>query len=305
MQNKYNDKERLIVKKLWGILDASKCSCKISEIKKIQLDFFVDAILRVCSNKDRNITYDNFIKYSLLCAELTNLKIVSNDNEPQIKYQNGLIVISNHLGSNKNTKITNEELTTELMKKKIDKYFVKNFKGFINDDPFIILVASVIKTIQNVVDLASSKLSIALIDFPFPISEVALDSNHFMINRKLNKQYKLFEANLIQKTIEAKRESKLPIFIIFPEGGTSGKNNFQSPYMLNNFHNGYALYAFKNRVPILPIVQVFNNEFNFFTKILKMQFIKNETEITSSTIQLQMQNEINSLINEDNNYFWT
>ena len=70
---------------------------------------------------------------------------------------------------------------------------------------FMILVANVIKTIQRVVDLATAKLSIALIDFPFPISEVALDSNHFMISREFHHQYKLFETKLFQKTIEAKQ----------------------------------------------------------------------------------------------------
>lgn len=305
MGNYYDDKELLIVSKLWKIIDMEKCNHKISKIKEEQLNFFTRAIINILSNDNRQNTYSDFINTSLICTDLANLKIVGNENYEQVNYQDGLIVVSNHLGSSKLTKITKEELRNQLQKINFEWEIVNRIDGFINDDPFLILVAGLIKSIKTFIDLSTAIISVALIDFPFPINEVALDCNHFMISRQLYEQYEIFEKKLQQKIRIAKELNKIPICIVFPEGGTSGKQNSQTPFTLEKFRRGFAVFACENKIPILPIIQLFDNEFNFYTKILKFRFINNTPDINSLDIQTMMQEQLNTLINENNNRFRT
>ena len=63
-----------------------------------------------------------------------------------------------------------------------------------------------------------------------------------------------------------------PVFLILPENGTMGKRLAdKNPYELNEFKKGFAYFSLDTNFPVIPIVQIVDEDANFYTKILKDQ----------------------------------
>ncbi|MBK9566109.1 MAG: hypothetical protein IPO37_13300 [Saprospiraceae bacterium] len=82
---------------------------------------------------------------------------------------------------------------------------------------------------------------------------------------------------------------------IYPEVGTSGKREGKSPYDLSAFRTGFAYLSYEFKIPVLPIVQVFDEFLNIHIKVLNPSFIK-KLKSDALLIKSEMQKAINLTI---------
>lgn len=228
---------------------------KLEIIKNIQIQFLVESINNCL------LTYESFRSCINDIFKCTSLKILSKEN---IRIDSGLIVITNHIGINKLTKIYPQDLED----------VCNNFRTFLphleNDDPFILLLAPVVETIFKSIK-HSDQIEIIFVFMKLaPIyDEILLSLNAVTIERNAPNQYSLLREKVSEKIKEANEHNKKPVVIIFPEGGTSGKSNSGDPYTLLKFKDGYKHLSKDFQLKILPIAISTDSNLNYFAYIGK------------------------------------
>lgn len=223
---------------------------KLSVIKNIQLSFLTTSLGSGGSIKN---------DFQKCIGNIFELSVMNIRAEKLEDYPNGLIVISNHLGLNKLTKIRPADISARLPNKSI-----LEIPRLENDDPFILLLAPVTEYLARQFDTINVYEVIYVFMRLEHSYDIILQSlNAVTIERNKPNQYGLLKKALENKTKEAKKHNKKPLIVIFPEGGTSGKNNCAGPYTLIDFKKGYKLLANDLNLPVLPVAVKFDENINF------------------------------------------
>ncbi len=134
-----------------------------------------------------------------------------------------------------------------------------------NDDPFILLLAPLLKSLSNAIDdFSKFELIFVFMELAPIYTKILHSINTVTIKRDSPNQYVCMNNNIYQKIIDANSRNKKPIVVIFPEGGTSGKYNLGGPYSLLEFKDGYRRLAKDLNLAILPIAIKVDSDINYF-----------------------------------------
>lgn len=249
--NKDDPKEKAIREKL-DLLNNTEWSKSFFEIvKNKQVEFFRNSINKIPSTLSvRNIYLD-------LVEEISSkgkTEIKSGISNLLEIHSGPLIVITNHLGTAKITRVNTSDLNTS--NSQLEEI-----------EPFPIRVAPIY--------LISEKLSMSIhecaIELPDPFLDVQTKSGVLTIPARGEGRTELLQTK-VQSMIESDDKS---IIVMYPEGGTSGKRNSGGPYDLDVFHTGSFVIAKNLGLPILPVFQSFDSSDGFRLDILK-QIMPNE-----------------------------
>jgi len=236
-------------------------------VKDIQIEFIVKSLL----NK-KNELQNCLVSTCLDICKSICLNTIMLDKQPFEKIKvNGVIVISNHLGLNKLTKITTGELICKVHNNPIDSD-IDELPPLTNDDPFLFLFAPVIGTLFDLILGDSAYYSIITMDYPTPYSDIVRRAGGIIVELTGDCKYEklMVEATRISGLIKKMR--KTPVFIFFPEGGTSGKRNDGTPYTLGEFKSGYARLAYDLNIPILPVIVYLDHRSVVTSRVLEISY---------------------------------
>ncbi|MDP3918096.1 MAG: 1-acyl-sn-glycerol-3-phosphate acyltransferase [Candidatus Woesebacteria bacterium] len=205
----------------------------IKNTKELQAKFFKKAF-----SEDENSTHINQLYQKLLkdLATETNVEISSGlENLQEIITTKNVIIITNHLGIIKLTKINNIE-------------------------PFPLRHASILPISQRL----NMSLHESAIELPGKLSSIQRSCGVIVVNAGgRNRTQQLIDDT--RKIIDKEQSA----IVMYPEGGTSGKRNNAGPYDLDVFHTGAFVVAKNLNINILPICQYFSPDTGFKLHILK------------------------------------
>ena len=237
---------------------------KLEVIKNIQIQFLVESI------NNGLLAYESFRNCINDIFKCTSLKILSKEN---IRIDYGLVVITNHIGINKLTKIYPQDLEC------VCNNIQTPLPHLENDDPFILLLAPVVETIFKSIRHSDQVEIIFVFMKLAPIyDEILLTLNAVTIERNAPNQYSLLREKVSEKVKEANEHNKKPVVIIFPEGGTSGKSNSGDPYALLKFKDGYKHLSKDFQLNILPIAISTDSNLNYFACVGKYLSVDSSTD---------------------------
>jgi hypothetical protein len=227
---------------------------KLEKIKNIQLKFLANSI----SNKNNNLA----LTFRDVVQEIFSITALSANITQTLNPSNGLLVISNHLGINKLTKIYPSELKPLIIASSSNIDAIPRLE---NDDPFVLLLAPIVQALSKALEnFERVEIIFVCMEFADIYSSILRNINAVLINRSQSDQYNFLHSQLSVKINNIKRRMKIPIIVIFPEGGTSGKYNDSEPYSLLRFKDGYRHISKSFDMPILPIAISVDSEINYF-----------------------------------------
>jgi len=214
-------------------------------------------------------------KYRELLIELnriSNAKIIAGERYlDELRNEKGIIIVTNHFGIAKLTRIDNSGGRFPVPIKTIE--------------PFPSRCASLL--------LASERLDGDLhetaIELPGALTQIQKACGVLTIPPVGEKRTKI----LIEKVEGLVKKESGAVIVMYPEGGTTGKRNNGGPYDLDEFHSGAFVVAAKTRTPILPVCQTFDPKKGFGLVILEPIFLEekdlgklsNIVEMTKKSMQ--------------------
>lgn len=244
--------ELAIVEKLIKI-PSTQGRLNLSKLKDVQLNFFIQSLTHFA---DSPKYFSQCVKdiFSIVSFTLRTEQIALPDD--------GMIVISNHLGINKLTKIHPQEIKVQLTN------LLTTMPALENNDPFTLLFAPIEKSLLKLVaGRHNYSVIYVFMQLNNPIDEVLSSLNAAIIERTKINQYSRLNEQIKKKIQETRAEAKVPIVVIFPEGGTSGKEIFSDPYSLIKFKSGYKHLARDFELPILPIGVTVDADLNYYATV--------------------------------------
>lgn len=265
--------EKAIRKKLENSVLITDYSRKIvRQLHDVQENFFTDAFKDLDNNQKINKLYQELL---LKLSNSTNSKIISGEhNLDDISSQQGVIIITNHLGLIKLTKIDNS-----------NKKFPLALDNF---EPFPLRHAPILPIAQKL----GFNLHETAIELPHPLSKIQKACGILIVNPEGNNRTQ----KLINDTSQLLDTQKSAI-VMYPEGGTSGKRNNAGPYKLDTFHSGSFVIGLKLNIPILPVCQFFNPDKGFELMILPA-IMPNELKSSPlKDITIRTQNKMQKTLN--------
>ena len=281
----HNSAEKQITNKL-NILGKEICKKKLNKIKDLQLEFIAKSIVTI-----KMVLQNELINTSLDLCELFGYEIQYNNKMHSIP-PNGLIIISNHIGLNKLTKI-NHKLIIQKLTSIGGKNKIEQVQPLLNDDPFLLLFAPLIVVAKKLSKSNNIKIILICTKFPEPYSNIIKKSGGIILDPTIENQYKKLLHSARKKVTECLQNSQIPVFIMFPEGGTSGKTNNDSPYSLLNFKTGYARLSRDLTINSLPVVVSLNQQSKLDITILKT--VSHSEIYDVNTIRSKMQSIIDKI----------
>lgn len=250
---------------------------KLADLKSVQLSFLANSIFK---------TEFTPSAFRACIKEIFQRVLMFSNKESLEPLPDGLIVITNHLGLNKLTKIYPSEILQELPHE-----FVLELPRLENDDPFVLLLAPITEYLSSQFDTSGEFAIIYVFMKLEPVFENILQRiNAVTVERDKPNQYPKLKQDIETKVYELKKQHKKPLIVIFPEGGTSGKSNSADPYQLLEFKKGYRLLAKDLNLPILPVAVKFDSDINIHINAGKLLESENTT--------LQDRNSLQKLLNE-------
>ncbi|OGM26528.1 hypothetical protein A3D00_03430 [Candidatus Woesebacteria bacterium RIFCSPHIGHO2_02_FULL_38_9] len=181
-------------------------------------------------------------------ASIANSKIKSGEEHLRPDLQgNGIIIVTNHLGIAKLTRISN-----------FDHKFPIELEEF---EPF----PSRHALLSPVTQMTGGQMHETAIELPSTLLKIQESCEVLTIPVKGKGRTEL----LSKKVRILLSEEDRPIVVMYPEGGTSGKRNDGGPYDLDEFHTGAFVVALKTGLPIVPVCQYFNPNSGFELYILE------------------------------------
>lgn len=254
------DRLNILVSTEWG-------RATINELREKQEFFLHWALEKLSTPQAVRLQYEKLMDE--LAALMKTTIVSGKENLDKIPAGTPFIVVTNHLGTAKLTRIDNHN---GLIPAKIDEI-----------EPFPIRpsVLSLIAQHRN------ASIYETAIELPTPLSDIqracgviiVSPSGHHRIEKLISDVKKLVQKNLNS------------LIVMYPEGGTSGKRNNGGPYDLDEFHSGAFVTAMINGLPILPVCQYFHPEFGM------QLYILNPITLTQSDIKNR--NGIAQSIKED------
>lgn len=218
--------------------------------------FFNNALLNI---DDAAGTRNEYLKLLNDLSRESNSHVTSGIDFLSSVNKKGLIIITNHLGIVKLTKV----------------------QGF---EPFPLRHASIFPIVQSL------RMSIheSAIELPDDLLKVQQNCEVVVVRAGGN--------NRTTKLIDDSKmliNSKKSAIIMYPEGGTTGKRNNGGPYDLDAFHSGAFIVAKELGISVLPVCQYFNPNSGFEIDILKPigddDFKKKDISIIIENAKKEMQ----------------
>lgn len=207
--------------------------------------------------------------------KISGARIVAGEEYlDKLKNEKGIIIVTNHFGIAKLTKIDNSE-----------GRFPIPIEVF---EPFPLRYASLFLVPERL----GGNLYETAIELPGALNEIQEACGTLMIPPVGEKRTE----TLIEKVEKLVEKDSRAVMVMYPEGGTTGKRNNGGPYDLGGFHSGAFVVSAKTRTPILPVCQAFNPEKGFEIKILEPIFLEEEdlgkisdiVEMTKASMQSRL-----------------
>lgn len=296
--------EERITANILEIISTPDGQDQIRRIKQSQIDFFAAAILRIASGKNREKTIQEFNELMVNLIDDEHFRAdaseITNSRE---KLQNGFVVITPHFGIAKATKITPVELRQRCKTFGVKPDYLEKIGMPPNNEPFLLRAAAIYKTVFSALGGPKKVMPHELIMwYPYPFDELERDCGIVGIYLDREGQYAEMESRLDDLFNQDRTNNKLPVALMYPEAGTSGKRSEDgNPYNLDPLKTGFLVYAMHRGIPVVPIVQVVRGDSTFVTRILPPFEVSKNTprevlqEMAEKTRQ-DMQETIDSLL---------
>lgn len=272
---------------------------RLERMRQAQLAFFVKVIQRVYLNRGRSLTYSDYLALAEGLMALSSLSVVGVESIPDPSQ--GLVVVTNHFGVAKLTKIDAGQIASALLSYIDDREWLDRLNAPPNNEPFPLRAAAIFATLFHLLGREVVAPHQVHMWYPYPFNEVQQDCGIVGTFRDRSGQYATVERGLDALFDNALSTRKLPVAVLSPESGTSGKRGVNSnPYELGEFRRGFAVYARHRRLPVLPIVQCIRSDGTFRTRVLDA-LTPNEWDRTAirevaQYLQVEMQQALNSLV---------
>ncbi|MBI4099860.1 hypothetical protein HY440_02530 [Candidatus Microgenomates bacterium] len=187
-----------------------------------------------------------------------------------------LILVTNHLGLPKLTRIDNHDhhLPVEL-----DEI-----------EPFLIRYAP----LTLVADSLGAKIHEVSIELPEGLLQIQESCGVLTIPVSgLGRT-----GQLVRRVQDALATGEKQALVMYPEGGTSGKRNSGGPYDLDEFHSGSFVVAATSGLPILPVCQFFDSERGMELDIMSPVRLSGSDLSSVQGIARKVQGEMQDLLNK-------
>lgn len=203
------------------------------EATRQQKEFLIAAAKEENSRKN----LDAYRKLIRELASLLKVQITSGGQELE-KFDQGkpFIVITNHLGLAKITRVDNKNRKIAVELEEVESFPIRH------------AAISVISGRQ------AKNLHEVAVELPGKLREIQADCEVVTIPVEGSGRTEL----LVEKVADLVKADPNQLFVMYPEGGTSGKRNSGGPYDLDQFHKGAFVVAAKLSIPILPVCQYFD-----------------------------------------------
>lgn len=292
--------EEGITSQIKNLIKTSVGKDRLARMKELQIEFLINAAERVFQGTNRDNTYSDYIE--LMDELMAETHFTCNASKFQANPNQEFIVVTGHFGIAKSTKFSLDELRKSLALKIHDSSWIDSVGIPPNNEPFPLRKAAIFKALYLIFGKKNIAPHEVHMCYPYPFDEIQKDCGVVTLKLDKNKQYVELEQQMDFLFSTANTHRKIPIAIISPEVGTSGKRSLpQNPYELGKFKTGFAVYAAHRKALILPIVQVVNEKAEFNTHVFNP--IKPPSLITQETlrdfaeeIRMSMQNEISLLL---------
>ncbi len=256
------------------LLKTSWAKESFDKAKGLLLSYFKDSIKDLGKPKEIQDKTQELLKK---LSDLLNSKIASGENYlKKLPSNSPVFILTNHLGAYKLIGIKPKELGLDAPVDVIH--------------PFPMFYASLYPLAHRL----DKGLYEAAYPFIEPISKIQEAAGYIAVPGGKGVFSDVLEAT--KRTIS---KYKKGLFVIFPEGGTSGKRSMKGPYDLEHFHTGVFAIAALEKVPILPVAQYFNPKTGYELGVFEPIYVKSEaTKEYLSELASQTQSNIQKWINE-------
>lgn len=180
--------------------------------------------------------------------------------------RDGVIVISNHVGAAKLLKVTRREVESTLPDSVRRAHPMTG--RLLNSDSFLVLFAPpIVATLEALAPTKPEFIPIS-VKYEGSFGIIAQAHGFVQIGERRLSAYSSLRSQVLSRVTAARERGALPIVIIFPEGGTTGKRLTADPFRLEPFQSGFFHLSQHVGLPILPIVVTFNDRFEFLSQVL-------------------------------------
>lgn len=238
-------RELAIRERLNSLLSTEWASKAIDDLRQRQEEFLKLVMGNTSTSEKLRDTYGKLLAE---LADSVRAGIASGwEFVEKVRGQKGVIIITNHLGMAKLTRIDNKN---------------RNFPVELDEiEPFLARHVAIVR----VAELLNAPLFETAIELPSPLLEVQKACGVITVAPEgEGRTEKLIKD--VQRTVQ---QNPGAVIVMYPEGGTSGKRNEGGPYDLDTFHKGAFAVAAQTGLPILPVCQFFNPESGFELHILE------------------------------------
>lgn len=256
--------------KLESLLTTNWSKSTIQRLKEIQQNFF-EFSLNNFKDKSAILAKYRGTLANLSEATKSTLGTLPKDLD-KLRESRGLIVVTNHLGLPKLTRIDNSQ-----------KVYGSTLSSI---EPFPVRHAALLLLADK---LNHQEIHEASIELPSPILEIQEACEVLTISPSGSGR----TSTLQEKVRALLARSPHSLIVMYPEGGTSGKRNHGGPYDLEDFKTGSFVIGAELEIPIIPVTQFFDPNEGIKVDVADPIFLKPEDldkvgEIAGAT-QLRMQ----------------
>lgn len=194
------------------------------------------------------------------------------------------VVVSNHLGANKLVKVE-----PELIAKALSVDLRENVTGLVNGDSFLLLFCPVFHALLTGSRCSNVYFLPVLMNYPEPYRSFAERMGFVCLKNTGEGNFDYLVRHLDARISAAKKIGKVPVIVMFPEGGTTGKRNQEGAYSLCEFKSGFMNIAHVLGLEIRPVIVKFDRSFRFLATLLPRISRENVLATSVDEIRREMQ----------------
>ena len=210
----------------------------------------------------------------------------------EVPTRDGVVAIANHVGIAKLMKVRRLQIECSLSADQRRSYPMTG--RLLNSDSFLALFAAPIASLLSVFgDLRLDIIPVS-VRYQGAFGEIAQSLGFIQISAREKRAFDFVVSEVSLRAMTAKASGALPVVIMFPEAGTSGKRQSGDPFVLEPFRSGFLRLAQQLDFSILPVVTTFNRRFEVFAQALAVaQATDGQTNDLIGQIRQVMQCQIN------------
>lgn len=259
-----------------SLLTTETAKQRIDKVNQIQEEFLVSAS---AGSIQLDLISKKYLEVISNIAQELDAKLVEgSDYLDNLDAEKGIIIVANHLGIAKLSRVENSGRQIPVDLDEIEP-FPSRHAGY-----------------KVVADAVGGKLHEAAVELPGVLLDIQEASGVVTIPVSGSGRTKLL-VDKVKKIAESDQNS---VFIMYPEGGTSGKRNQGGPYDLDEFHKGAFVVASELGIPVVPSVQYLNSEGALEIRILKPIIIEDEDtqdlKVMAERAQVSMQDALDESV---------